>query len=101
MVRNTLIKHKETIIIYEESGSVIINYNALISHPTSKLVAQLVITYTTAKQQLTCSNCGKTSHSKETCHNRKRKELTVHVSTKVAKLVVGIIAQPVKQAKVP
>jgi hypothetical protein len=50
MVRNTLIKHKETAIIYEESGSVIINHNALISHPTSKLVAQLVITYTTAKQ---------------------------------------------------
>jgi hypothetical protein len=50
MVRNTLIKHKEIAIIYEESGLVIINYNALISHPKSKLVAQLVITYTTAKQ---------------------------------------------------
>jgi mannitol/fructose-specific phosphotransferase system IIA component (Ntr-type) len=49
MVRNTLIKHKEIAIIYEENGSVIINYNALISHPKSKLVAQLVITYTIAK----------------------------------------------------
>jgi mannitol/fructose-specific phosphotransferase system IIA component (Ntr-type) len=50
MVRNTLTKHKETAIIYEESGSVIINYNALITHPKSKLVTQLVISYTIAKQ---------------------------------------------------
>jgi hypothetical protein len=30
-----------------------------------------------------------------------KKPITVHVSTKVVKLVVGIIAQLVKQAKVP
>jgi hypothetical protein len=50
MVRDTLIKYKETAIIYEESGSVIINYNALITHPKSKLVTQPIVTYTTAKQ---------------------------------------------------
>jgi hypothetical protein len=33
LVRNTLIKHKENAIISEESGSIIINYNALITHP--------------------------------------------------------------------
>jgi len=38
MVRDTIMKHKEIAIIYEESGSVIINYNALISHPKSKSV---------------------------------------------------------------
>jgi hypothetical protein len=72
MVRNTFIKHKEVAIMCEESGLIITNYNALITHPKSKLVAQLVVTYIIIKQQFTCSNYGKTSHAKKTCHNRKR-----------------------------
>jgi hypothetical protein len=35
----TFIKHKETIVIYEESGLVIANYNALITHLESKPIA--------------------------------------------------------------
>jgi hypothetical protein len=31
--RYTFIKHKELAIIYEESGPIITNYNALITHP--------------------------------------------------------------------
>jgi hypothetical protein len=49
MVKNTLIKHKEATIIYEKSGLVIANYNALISHLESKLVAQHVVTYNIVK----------------------------------------------------
>jgi len=49
---NAFIKHKEIAIIYEESGLVIINYNALITHPKSKLVTCLVVTYTIVKQYL-------------------------------------------------
>jgi len=93
--------HKEIAIIYEESGSVIINYNALIPHTKSKLVTQLVIIYIVVKQYLTCSNCGKTNHAKETCHNRKRKKPTVHASTKVVKSIVGVIARHVKLVRVP
>ncbi len=96
-----MIKNKEIVIIYEESGSVIINYNALIPHPKSKLITQHVVTYNIVKQYLTCSNCGKISHVKKTCHNRKRKEPTIHVSTKVVKLVIEVIAQHVKLARVP
>jgi hypothetical protein len=33
MTRNTFIKHKEVVMICEESGLVIANYNALISQP--------------------------------------------------------------------
>jgi hypothetical protein len=33
MMRDTLIKHKEVIVIYEESGPVITNYNTLITQP--------------------------------------------------------------------
>jgi hypothetical protein len=39
MTRNTLIKHKETIVICEESGLIITNYNALITQLESKPVA--------------------------------------------------------------
>jgi hypothetical protein len=58
MTRNTLIKHKEVVMIYEESGLITINYNALITQPKSKLVAQPIISYTITRQRLTCSNCG-------------------------------------------
>jgi hypothetical protein len=39
MMRNTLIKHKEVVVICEESGLIITNYNVLITQPKSKLVA--------------------------------------------------------------
>ncbi len=39
MARNTLIKHKEDVVICEENGIVIANYNALITQPKSKLIA--------------------------------------------------------------
>ncbi len=74
VVRDILIEHKEVTFICEESGSVIANYIALITHPKLKLVAQPVVTYITTKQPLTCSNYGKTSHVKEICHNRKIKK---------------------------
>ncbi len=38
MMRNTLIKHKEATMNYEENGKVITNYNVLIIQPESKLV---------------------------------------------------------------
>jgi hypothetical protein len=85
MVRDSLIKHKEDVVICEESGPIIANYNALITHPKSKPITQPIITYTTTKQPLTYSNCGETHHVKKTrCHNRKIKEhVALIVSTKV------------------
>jgi hypothetical protein len=98
MTRDTLIKHKEAIVICEESGLVIINYNALIIQPESKLVAQPIVTYTTFKQQLTCLNCGKMGHAKKTCHNKKKEELTIPIiPTKVAEPVVEGTTQHVNQ----
>jgi hypothetical protein len=38
-MRNTLIKHKEAIMMCEESGLIITNYNVLITQPESKPVA--------------------------------------------------------------
>jgi hypothetical protein len=39
MTRDTLIKHKEIAMIYEENGPIIANYNVLITKPKSKSVA--------------------------------------------------------------
>jgi len=79
MMRNTLIKHKKAIVICEENEPIIANYNALITHPKSKPVTQPIVTYTIIKQYLTCSNYGKASHVKETCHNKKKEKPTVRV----------------------
>jgi hypothetical protein len=62
-----------------------------LSNIESKLVAQPIVDYTIAKQLLTCSNYGKTSHAKETYHNRKREKPIVHVvTTKIVEPVVEI-----------
>ncbi len=49
MARDTFIKHKEATTICEKNGLVITNYNALIIHPKSKLIAQPMVTYITTK----------------------------------------------------
>jgi hypothetical protein len=55
-----------------------------------------------AKSALTCTNCGKTGHSVETCHNRKKEVLIVPIVTiKFTKPVVGIKTQPIKLGKIP
>jgi hypothetical protein len=82
MAKNTLIKHKEVAIIYEENKLVIINYNALITHLESKSITQPLVTYDIAKQPLTCSNSGKIGHAKKTCHNMKKKLVAHVISTK-------------------
>jgi uncharacterized Zn finger protein len=71
MASNTLIKHKEVVMICEESGPIITKYNTLVTHLESKLITQPIITSTTSKLMLTCSNCGKFGHVKETYHNKK------------------------------
>jgi hypothetical protein len=73
-----------------------------LSELESKLVAQPIINYIIIKQFLTCSNYGKTSHAKETYHNKKKEEPIVHVvTTKVVEPVVEITTQHVKPIKIP
>ncbi len=50
MARDTLIQHKEDVMICEKNGLVITNYNALTTHPKSEQVARPIIIYTTTKQ---------------------------------------------------
>ncbi len=50
MARDPLIKHKKIVVIYEESGPVIANYNVLITELEYKLIAQPIIIYNIFKQ---------------------------------------------------
>jgi hypothetical protein len=52
ITRDTIIKHKETIVICEKNGLIIANYNILIIHPKSNPIAQPIVIYTIVKQQL-------------------------------------------------
>jgi len=71
--RNTLIWHKEAIIVCEESGLLTMNYNALLTTPKTNIRVKPVIPAMTTKLAITCTNCGKIGHSVETCHNQKKK----------------------------
>jgi hypothetical protein len=72
MTRNTLIEHKEVIVVCEKNELVNMSYNALLTIPKANVGVKLVVPSITTKSTLTCTNCGKTSHSIETCHNRKK-----------------------------
>jgi mannitol/fructose-specific phosphotransferase system IIA component (Ntr-type) len=78
MARDTLIKHKEFVVICEENGSIIANYNALITHLESKSIAQIVVIYVTTKQPLTYSNCGKIGHAKENSQQERNTCITCY-----------------------
>jgi hypothetical protein len=43
MERDSFIKHKEAIMICEESGLVIANYNALLTQPETKLIINYIL----------------------------------------------------------
>jgi hypothetical protein len=101
MKKNTLIKHKEAIVICEESELVSLSYNALITTLEVNIVVKPIILIVIAKSTLTRTNCGKIGHLVNTCHNRKRKVPMLLIATiKSIKLVVGTKTQPIKSRKI-
>jgi hypothetical protein len=70
---DTLIEHKEAVIICEENGPISLNYNVLLPTLEANIVIKQVVFTVKTKSTLTCTNCGKTCHTLETCHNRKEK----------------------------
>jgi hypothetical protein len=70
---NTLIEYKEAIVVCEESGHVNpMSYNVMLTTPKANARVKHVILIVTTKSTLTCTNCGKTNNSMESCHNIKR-----------------------------
>jgi hypothetical protein len=100
-VRNTLIEHKEAIVVCEKNGPINISYNVILTTPETNVGVKLVVHVMTVRSTLTCINCGKIGHSVETYHNRKREVLVVPTTTiKPTKLIVGIKTQLVKSIKI-
>jgi hypothetical protein len=79
--KNTLIEHKEDVVICEENGLVSLNFNVLLTTLEVNAIVKLVVPTAIAKSTLTCTNCGKTGHSMETCHNKEKKVLIVPIAT--------------------
>jgi hypothetical protein len=73
MKKNILIKHKEVVVICEESGPISLNYNVILNTLEVNIVVKHVILTIIAKSTLTCTNSGKIDHSMEICHNRKKR----------------------------
>jgi len=63
MKQNTLIGHKETVIICEESGLVSLNYNVLLTTLNVNIVTKPVVFVVTTKSTTIYINCGKIGHS--------------------------------------
>jgi hypothetical protein len=80
MKRNTLIEHKEVVIVCEESGPVNMNYNALLTTPKANVRMKPIVVAVITKSTLTYTNCGKIGHLVETCHNIKKEVLVVPIS---------------------
>ncbi len=66
---DTLIKHKEVVVICEENGPISLNDNVLLTTPEAIIVAKPIVPIVKTKFTLAYTNCGKTCHILETCHN--------------------------------
>jgi len=65
---DTLIEHKEVLVVCEVNGLVNMNYNALLITPYMSTIVKPIILVST-KSTLTYTNYGKIGHSIETFHN--------------------------------
>jgi hypothetical protein len=81
MKRNHLIKHKEAIIVCEESEPISMSCNALLTTLDANAGVKHVVHVVIAKSTLTCTNCGKVGHLVESYHKRKKKVLVVPTAT--------------------
>jgi hypothetical protein len=98
---NTLIEHKESVVICKENGLVSLSYNVLPITPKANAIVKHVVLTITAKSTLTCTNCGKTGHSVETCENTKREVLLVPTTmVKSTKPIARTKTQLVKSRKI-
>jgi hypothetical protein len=88
MRRDTLIKHKEVVVVCAENGDVNMSYNVILTTLEVNARIKLVVPIVTAKSTLTCTNCGKTNRSMETYHNKKGEVQVVPIAiVKSMKLV--------------
>jgi hypothetical protein len=69
MKQDTLIEHKQVIVVCEENGPINLNYNVILTTPKTNIIVKLVILVIIAKSTSNCINCDKIGHTLETYHN--------------------------------
>ncbi len=101
MKRDTLIEHKEVVVVCEKNGHISLSSNVLLTTLEANTVVKHVIPIVTTKLALTCTNCRKTGHILKTCNNRKRDVPIVPTTTvKSTKLIAEIKTQPAKSGRI-
>jgi hypothetical protein len=101
MNRNTLIEHKEVVVVCEENGPISLSYNALLTTLEANTVVEHVVHVVTIQSTLTCTNYGKINHSMATCHNRKIEVLVIlTITIKSIEHVAKTKTQPVKLGRI-
>ncbi len=73
MRENTLIEHKEAVVVCEEGEHVNLSYNALLTTPKNNIIAKPIVPIVIIKSTLTYTNCDKIGHLVETYHNMKKR----------------------------
>ncbi len=68
---NTLIEHQEVVIVCEENGPISLNFNVSLTTPKVNVVVKPIVPIVIAKSTWSYTNCDKTCHILETCHNQK------------------------------
>jgi hypothetical protein len=58
-----------------------LSYNVLLTTLKVNIVVKPIVLVAIAKLAWTCTNCGKTDHLIETCHNRKKKVPTIIIES--------------------
>jgi len=79
------------------SGPISLSYNALLTTLEANIIVKPIVIVVIAKSTLTCTNCGKTSHTLKTCHNKKGEVLVV--PTAIIKSIEPIIKTKTQLAK--
>jgi hypothetical protein len=101
MKRDTLIEHKDIVVVCEEDGPISLSSNVLLTTLEANIVVKLAIPIVIAKSTLTCTNCSKIGHTLETCHNRKRNVPIVPTTMiKSTKLISKIKTQLAKSSRI-
>jgi hypothetical protein len=102
MKGDTLIEHKEAVIICEENGPINLSYNVQLTTLEANIVVKLVIPIVTTKSTLTYTNCGKINHLVKIYHNRKR-EVPILPTAKIKSTyhVARTKTQLVKSRRIP
>jgi hypothetical protein len=93
--RDTLIKHKEAVVICEKNGHISLSYNALLITLEVNIIVKPILPVVTVKSSLIYANCGKACHTLETYHNKKKKVLVI-LTTIVKSIDTIIKIKPVK-----